>query len=377
MFFAAHIDGSSGSNDTYKTSMMCLPSIIRTQNFCNLRYQRVLKFGPEVEGLRRLQSAGNIKRKVMMLPTFNNVHIGLAQRCCSVLKMESEKYGWTGILLLDPPINAMQRSSEQVALHSDLLQGEYEEFLKPGSFFQEQAIAPGRLSHFKDLVYYWTRKLPPSFDKSDPSLLLLSYYPLRIVAAEWTKYMELLNRTVRQYEYSSAKDPAENQRLGIIGDDLRSMLVWTRRCTQCLRKLRYAVLFIQLRSLGTVNNDYNLLGDDYKHLAGMVEAYRGSLDTKMQVVTSMVQIIDSQRSQKQARNITRLTNLALLLILMSFTTGLLGMNDHISTQALVLFFGLAVSACVAVFVVARVPRMKTSQLAEKDGRWRSGEWFEN
>jgi Mg2+ and Co2+ transporter CorA len=97
----------------------------------------------------------------------------------------------------------------------------------------------------------------------------------------------------------------------------------------------------------------------------MVETYSALLETKLAVVTSLVQITDSRWSLREAYNITRLTNLALLFIPMSLITSLLGMNDTICTRALILFFSIAVPVCGVIFLIAWFPEMKVSRLAKK------------
>jgi len=190
------------------------------------------------------------------------------------------------------------------------------------------------------------------------------YYPLKIVAAEWVVYLELFNRIIRQYEYST--EEMENQRLIKLDLDLRAMKAWIRRCTQTGVKLQFAIMFIQSRSLSEAEKQaYDLLCEDYQYLASMVRRYSDILETKIQVATSMVQIADSRQSLMEARNVIRLTNLALLFVPMSFITGLLSMNDHIPGKGLVWVFSLAIPACVAVFLVAHLPRIRFNSVAEK------------
>ena len=95
LFFASHIHGPVVTANTSKPSMVTLPSEIAKQNFLNLNYHRVLEFGDDSKALRRLYSDDNVQRKVMLLPSMRNTRIGLAQRCCSVLKT-STRQGWLG-----------------------------------------------------------------------------------------------------------------------------------------------------------------------------------------------------------------------------------------------------------------------------------------
>jgi len=96
LFFASHIDGTRVEITHSSAHMVRLPSQVKSGNFFTLRYHRVLSFGSEAAGLRRLESTGNVPRKVMILPYLTNIYIGLAQRCCSVLLTNDRQTGWTG-----------------------------------------------------------------------------------------------------------------------------------------------------------------------------------------------------------------------------------------------------------------------------------------
>jgi Mg2+ and Co2+ transporter CorA len=64
------------------------------------------------------------------------------------------------------------------------------------------------------------------------------------------------------------------------------------------------------------------------------------------VVTSIVQISGTRRSLKEAENVTRLTNLALLFIPLSLVSGLFSMNSDVSAHGLKLYFSVAIPLCV-------------------------------
>jgi len=72
------------------------------------------------------------------------------------------------------------------------------------------------------------------------------------------------------------------------------------------------------------------------------------------VVTSLVQIADTRRLLKEATNVTRLTNLALLFVPLSIVTDLFSMNDGVTTHGLKLYFTVAIPLCAVVFSFARL-----------------------
>lgn len=51
------------------------------------------------------------------------------------------------------------------------------------------------------LLYYF-RNHPPGFVASEPSTLVLGYYPMKVALAEWVLYTHLMSRYLKYYEYS-------------------------------------------------------------------------------------------------------------------------------------------------------------------------------
>lgn len=86
------------------------------------------------------------------------------------------------------------------------------------------------------------------------------------------------------------------------------------------------------------------------------------------VVTSVLQIADTRRSLKEAANITRLTNLALLFVPLSFVASLLSMNGGVTRHDLAIYFAIAIPLCVVVFFVARVPVIDFNSCGEAFGK---------
>ena len=273
-----------------------------------------------------------------------------------------------GLVLVDAPTKATYRSLEkEMTLESQPFQGGYEDFLQRPSFLDSDVSNPVRSSLLEDLVYYWMKEKPPSFNILSPDLLSLAYYPLKIVAAEWVCYIEVLRHCIKQYEYSTERSqlPSENQGLTKLDSDLRALQVWGRRCNQTLYKLHSVIKSIRSRNTTETNKEtYDTIVEDYKHIAAMVETYASRSEALVPVVTSLVQIVDSRRSLREAANVTRLTNLALFFIPLSFVTGVFSMNDGVSAHGLSLYFSVAVPLCAVVFFIARLPYMKLSILTD-------------
>lgn len=100
---------------------------------------------------------------------------------------------------------------------------------------------------------------------------------------------------------------------------------------------------------------YSLLIQDFEHLAALVNKYGHRLEIMVPVVTSVLQIADTRRSLREAANVTRLTNLALLFVPLSFVASLLSINGGVSRHDLAIYFAIAIPLCVVVFFLASLP----------------------
>lgn len=94
-FFASHIDTFQPDMATTRPSTAALPSTMRSQNFLNLHYHRVIKF-ENLEYKNVLLRDMNVPRKVKILPRTKGCHFGLARHCCSTLKTEGKDGLWLG-----------------------------------------------------------------------------------------------------------------------------------------------------------------------------------------------------------------------------------------------------------------------------------------
>jgi len=264
----------------------------------------------------------------------------------------------------------------QLVLSSRPFQGGYEDFSERPSFFEPDSRSPGRLSLLEDLVYFWQKERPPAFQSKQPTLLSLTYYPLKIAAAEWVSYVAVMSNSIKQYEYTTeAPLPSQEHGLRKIDSDLRSLEVWGRRCLQTLSKLQSAINFLKYRNKGdTELEQYSLLIQDFEHIAALVNTYGHRLEIMVPVVTSVLQIADTRRSLKEAANVTRLTYLALLFVPLSFVASLFSINGGVTRHDLAIYFSVALPLCAIVFFVTRLPTIDYESLGDAFGRLRRLSW---
>ncbi|KAF8849818.1 hypothetical protein BDZ45DRAFT_548645, partial [Acephala macrosclerotiorum] len=354
LFFASHIHGPKVDITSSKPSTATLPSKVMSQNFLSLQYQRSVDFGVCPTAPRKMSRNSNVPRKVVLLPPMKDTYIGLEQQSCSVLLLNTRSKSWLGLILVDKPNSDLYTSPEkQMILPSRPFQGGYEDFSERPSFFEPDAGYPGRTSLLEDLAWYWQKDRPPAFDPTQPTLLSLTYYPLKISAAEWVNYVAVMSNSIKQYEYTT-EAPSQRDELRRIDSDLRSLEVWGRRCLQTTSKLQSAIEFLQRRvNSGPDIEAYRLLIRDFEHIAALVDTYGHRLEIMVPVVTSVLQIADTRRSLREAANVTRLTNLALLFVPLSFVASLFSMNGGVSRHDLAIYFAVAIPLCAVVFFVAR------------------------
>jgi hypothetical protein len=211
--------------------------------------------------------------------------------------------------------------------------------MPPEPYSQYQSSDFTILAHLKreslleNLLYYWEGLHASGFKADNPTLLSIANYPLRIVAGEWMAYVAVMSSSIKLYEYSTAIT-AGTDILSHLDSDLRSLEAWGRRQMQNMAKLRCIIRFLNFHVTSEVEpGEYAAMIKDYEHLTAMVDTYGNRMASMTPVVTSLVQIADTRRSLKEAENVTRLTNLALFFIPLSFVTGLFSMNG-VSAQGL-------------------------------------------
>lgn len=250
-----------------------------------------------------------------------------------------------------------------------LFQGGFEDFLS-GTFCDNPVpeSGPGRRSLLEDLEFYWSNGQPHGLDVNRPTLASLAYYPLRIIAAEWMTYLEVMYHSTKQYEYVPNASHGPMEQLAILYANLSALQQWTRRNMATSHKLRYAIGFLTHR--GTKDQEMKSciqLIEDYEHIASTVDIYNRRLEAMVPIVPSLIQIIDTQRSLKETANISKLTYLALVFVPLTFVASLFSMNDKIALEArfLWLYFAIAIPLCMLVFLIARPPKMLLGLLTAK------------
>ena len=393
LFFASHIDAFQIDMSTTRPSTVTLPSTTRSQNFINLHHHRLVEF-ENLEPSQVLHRNMNIPRKVKILPRLKGVNIGLVRHCCSILKTEgrdgiwlgtiflkdhTETHRYIGLILVDPPISNLyvskssdNTSTKTLTLQTRLFQGGFEDFLCGPSFSDNLSpkTGPPRSSPLESFIFYWGIKQPEGFDVTCPSLFSLSYYPLKMIAAEWMTYLELMYHSIKQYEYSPSNAQPAMRQITLLNADIYALQQWTRRCMATAHKIRYIVDFLRYRVTKEEDMECSaLLTEDYKQIALRIDAYSHRSGGLISIATSLIQAIDSRRSLTETISISRLSYLALSFIPLTFVASLFSMNDNIAPGGKLfgLYFAVSIPLCIIIFLIVHA---RTTTLAHFAARIR-------
>lgn len=221
----------------------------------------------------------------------------------------------------------------------------------------------------RSLLHYF-RNQPPGFKASQPSILSLGYYPIRIVLAEWILYTHVMSRYFKYYEYSL--HDIQNQ---LHDSDLVDLQRWRRRAMQSQHKLRLLTEYIDHWLQQEANKQHwEVVLKDINYILSQLGHYGQSLEQMIPVATSMVQLLDSRRSMLEAANVSRLTYIALVFVPLSWVASLFSMSDNYSPghEHFWVYFATALPVLLLVLLLSA---LQWDQLAGKLKRlWELLKW---
>ncbi|KAH0536595.1 hypothetical protein FGG08_006553 [Glutinoglossum americanum] len=365
LFFASHLHTSRSRKTAKLPDTRLLPSAAKHLKFLSATYHRPISFAADpVPG--KLLCDANVWRKVGAWPAPNSVSVGYAMRVFSTLVNFNNSGIWFGLALVDPPVGntffmdgrGQQEAQTPVLLRSEQFQGGYDAFpfTKPSS--SEGVHSPPRCSLFDDLIYCWMEELPSVFDPRAPTLLSLSYYPLKIIVAEWMNFANLMHYTVENLEYSIEDLSTSLSEFQRLESDLRRLQGWRRRVVGSSSKMDSLTHAIKsLSSEPPFLETWESLLGDIEHVIYRTNMYGQRLDALVPVLSSYVQVVESRGSIAEAKSITRLTYLALVFLPLTFVSGLFSMSEDIlpGRKNFWIYFAVAIPLTVVVlFTVARL-----------------------
>ncbi|CAI4218905.1 unnamed protein product [Parascedosporium putredinis] len=332
VFFANHI--STHFEDIEKAQpppyLSLFPSRIVENNHLHIHCQRVIDLGSADEfsgSAYAFRTNSNVPRNVRLLPPLSGRQLGLARTCCSVL-LKRFNNSWICLIIVDPPPEILVEipNSEQpgtilgVGLH-----GGFEDFARPMPFstYKTTGCNAWKKNSMMDSLLHYFRSNPPGFTPSQPSILSLGYYPMRIGLAEWMLYANLMSRYVKYYEYA-----LHDVRGQLDGNDIADLQRWRRRSKQSLDKLALLNSFIDHWVHGEAEQQlWDTVQKDILHVHSQLAYFGQSFDQMVLAATSIARMLDSRRSILDAANIKRLSHIALVFVPLSWVASLFSMSD--------------------------------------------------
>ena len=283
-----------------------------------------------------------------------------------------------GIILVDARHSHTYRTTTKTgtiieSIPSKLFQGGYEDFTRPPRFSAASTPgqAPLRRSPREDLLHYWQKDKPKTFDDGDPTLLALSYYSLKMVAAEWVNYIHIINHSVKEYEFRN-KDPSKLPRdVEKLNDNFFDLQVWRRRFLSSRQKLQSILHAVKSQEPAdqTKCHDFKILKEDFEHVISSFQEYSVLMENMLTVSTSFAGLIDARRSLAETAYITRLTVLALTFVPLSFLSSIFGTGIAAiygpGPKLFWVYFVVAVPLTGLVFLVAIPPKSLREWLAKR------------
>jgi heme exporter protein D len=257
-----------------------------------------------------------------------------------------------------------------IALQLQLFQGGFEDFLNLPSHSKEdvsQAPGPDRLSMLDDLIYYWITEQPSVFNRASPSLLSMSYYPLKIAAAEWKNFEKLMKYSAEDYESSIEALQFSFTDIGRLETFIRYLQGWRRRSREAASKVSSLTSFIKFHNANSSYSEvWASVAQDYENIDGYIDSYGRRLEAMGPVVTSLVQIVDSRRSFAETANLSRLTYLALVFVPLTYVASLFSMTGTNAPggKAFWVYFAVAIPLLGLVLSIALPHQSGVPQIAE-------------
>jgi hypothetical protein len=270
------------------------------------------------------------------------------------------------LIIVDPPhghdhypYQHKDSTKHKVRLNLSPFPGTFEDFADPPKFSESWShlVDKTRGSLFEETVNFWQHDYPHGFNMDDPSPQLLACYTVRVVAAEWVKYVEVMRHCMKLYRHVEMGVPT----LEIIKCDLHSLQGWRLRSLNSQEKVESVLRKLKVQNaLDSDSESHAIVGTiikDYEFILSNIQTAGIRLENMLPVVTSLVQIIDTRQSLAETANVTRLTILALTFIPLSYVASLFSMNEKNmpGSDHFWVYFAVAIPVTLAVFLVAKPP----------------------
>ncbi|KAF3768207.1 hypothetical protein M406DRAFT_250614 [Cryphonectria parasitica EP155] len=347
------------------------PSQIAERGHLHIHYQQVIDLGQSKNfngSVYQVRTRSNVMRNIRLLPDLQGRQLALMRGCCSIVLKKhggvwyskSQSKMCPAVVLVDPPAKTVFEAQESFLgnQHSaQPLHGGFEDFEQPpalsSSSSYEASLPWNKSSLLSSLLHYY-RNYPPGFTGADPpKILSMGYYPIRIALAEWMLYLHLVSRYLMYYRYSLQTIEGRSHER-----DLVDLQRWPRRLDQSQHKLHILSEFIsRWVEEQTEKKPWETILRDISYARSQLRRYSISMERIVPVATSMVQLLDAQRSGRHAANVTLLTVIALIFIPLSWISGLFSMSEGYlpGEKHFWVYIATALPLSIVVLILATLP----------------------
>jgi hypothetical protein len=287
----------------------------------------------------------------------------------------SELTCFSGVLLLDPTIKEGQT----------LWYGYRNWQATPpvGTKSSDYPTAPERKTLFNDFIYWVTQKdhsNPPSTTQttasqptteSEPRTHLPIRTLLHLICGEWLTIADYIRTRIGQIEWEVSNPAHFLTKENGIEDALNKLHVWRRLVPlyrEMLKDSLQRVFEFPYQSPAITNNgdeegrkagkeakESSILAfkEDFEDVLEKIEVCQQRIDRLTSVVTAIISIEDSRRSQQDNQNVARLTWLATFFIPLSYVASLFSMQVQVGMEGTYRqYFKISIPVAVASLLLA-------------------------
>lgn len=268
-----------------------------------------------------------------------------------------------GLALVDPGIGqkflSLRKNSQMLmTVSTKPFLGGIEDFrtIRPDVTHQTQSTSAPM---FDELLQYWSTSTY-NWEQSQ-AFETLCHVPLNIIAAEWVNYIAAMGFSLRQYTSPPLNLKFSQSDLNQITRALASLESWSRRVLSSKEHINATLAFVEYRSMieggeKHTHHEWGALLEDYGQIQVSLVEYGNLLAGAMSTVSSYLQLAEGRRALSEARNISRLTVLALFFLPLGYVSSLFSMNASFGPGGpfFWIYFVVAIPVSLLVFGVARV-----------------------
>jgi hypothetical protein len=207
---------------------------------------------------------------------------------------------------------------------------------------------------FDELIWHWgiggalntvaleTRPLP-----------FVLYYPIRLIAGEWISYTSAMCFAMKQYEVAPSRISYEDlDQMALAHAALDS---WSRRALSSKAHVDAVIWLLRhQQEKGVHDDDWRALLEDFNYIRSSLTEHAARIENVASLVYSHIHLAETRRAFSEAKNISRLTILALFFVPLNYVSSIFSMSENfvpggayfwvyfvVAVPVLLLVFGLA------------------------------------